>query len=101
MGEDWEDQLEQSGYKFEFSYGYWDYDWSQTAVYSRDGRVFTLSDSGCSCYYWGENFTRESVEGELEQVFDLPGIQELRDQHFGHGQDPFDTQEEYRKLGLR
>lgn len=99
--EDWQQQLKQSGYRFEFSHGYYDYDWSQVAVYTRDGHVFELSASGCSCSYWGENFSRENVEGRLMEISRLPKIGDLRDAHYGHGPDPYDTQEKYRKLGLR
>lgn len=102
MSEDWRDQLEQAGYKFEFDYGYWDYDWSRTLVYTRDGRVIALSDSGCSCKYLGEDFTADNVESNLVQIFDLPGLTELADQHYGHSDgDAFSIQEQYRALGLR
>lgn len=102
MSEHWRDQLEKAGYKFEFDYGYWDYDWSRVLVYSRDRRVFVLSDSGCSCNYLGDNWAADNVEGELRELSSVPPLDEINGYlASGHGDDAFTVQDQFRALGLR
>lgn len=93
-----EEVLHSRGYTFEFEYGINDYSWRKTEVFSRDGHVFDLSDSGCSCNYFGEDWsTVDDVEANLFEVFQLPTLSELD----GYDDKADTIRESYRKLGLR
>jgi hypothetical protein len=36
--------------------GTYDYSWDEAHFYAKDGRVFVLADSGCSCYGFGDDW---------------------------------------------
>lgn len=68
-------ELEKLGYKFEFVYGTYDYDWHRVHVYTRDRRVFALAQNGCSCNYFGDRWTTAfDAEGDLTEVLELPAL---------------------------
>jgi hypothetical protein len=70
--------LEQAGYKAEFEYGsHGGYDWSLTWVYSRGGRVFTLSANGCSCNSFSDNWS--SIDDAIGDMYEVPNVPSLVD----------------------
>lgn len=102
---DLDKSLEAAGYKFEFEYGDYDYDWHVTRVYTRDGKVFDLSDGGCSCNSWGESWdTSDEAIGDMQEVTRAPSVESIILDaccSSGHGDDREKVVNQYRELGLR
>lgn len=92
-----DDWLNALGYSYEFRYGHYDYDWDETDVWSKDGRVFALFDSGCSCYSFGESMDADTIEGELVEVQSIPSLSDLGD----YDETAESIQEDYRNLFRR
>lgn len=89
-----------AGYKLEFEYGEYDYSWDITFVFSKDGRVFNLSDSGCSCTSWGEGW--DDVHQAIGDMYEVTKLPELisSDEGWLHGMPLEDIRGAYRKLGI-
>lgn len=86
--------LDGLGYEFKFQIGEYDYDWKITKVFVRDGHVFELVDSGCSCNGYGSEWDDASdVLNAMEEVTKLPPINPLVDND--------KLREQYRALGIR
>lgn len=102
---DLEKELDKAGYKFEFTYGEFGYEWSETRVYTKDRRVFTLSDAGCSCTYFGVSYQDiHTAIGDMYEVTKVPSLQELENQRgeWSHWDTPIEEiQHKYEDLGLR
>ena len=99
-----EEELAERGYEFQFEYGYWDYDWQIHKVYTKDGRVFELSDGGCSCTSFGENWNSiDEAIGQMVELSRLPSVESLSKTEYGTVYDDKGeiTQEKFRDLGLR
>lgn len=58
-----------------FAAGEYDYEWSEFKAWvAPSGRYYWFEDSGCSCTYYGENFTsvsdlHDGVRSTLERSF--------------------------------
>lgn len=103
-GFDVDQALSEAGYKYEFEYGYWGYDWNITKVYTRDGRVFTLHDSGCSCSGFGDHYQDvDGAIGDLCEVTRIPQSSDIaEDWELTYFDEKVETiQEKFRGLGLR
>jgi hypothetical protein len=103
-GFDLDKALELAGYKFEFEYGDYDYSWTITKVYTRDGRVFDLTDSGCSCNGYGDHwYDVDTAIGEMTEVTRAPSAADVgaKRYRYTHGADEETTAIRYRDLGLR
>lgn len=66
-------ELEPYGYELITEIGEWNYSWSITNIYKKDGRFFALSDSGCSCTDFGSDWGDDPHTwiGEMEEVTSL------------------------------
>ena len=93
--------LAERGYEFKFEYGDYDYSWAITRVYSRDGRLFSLSASGCSCVGFDDMFDNvEEAIGDMHEVARLPALSELSPAYSSYDQSAEAIQSRYRYLGL-
>lgn len=93
--EDLQTALDEAGYKFCFEIGEWDYSWDITRVYLRDGHVFNLEDSGCSCFGFGDQWSDvHAAISAMVEVTKVPALDPGRhiDDNVING---------YRALGLR
>lgn len=89
--------LELEGYKFEFEYGEYGYEWQITKIFTKDRRVFSLTSGGCSCNYFDDTFIDSNdAIGDLREVTSVPHINDIIDVDG----DPFGVQEKFRQLGL-
>jgi hypothetical protein len=94
------EKLVEAGYQYEFEYGDYDYSWTITQVYTRDGHVFNLEDSGCSCFGFGDNWNDvNDAIGAMTEVTRAPGIDDVGVAVGDLNQDA--VIEKYRALGLR
>jgi len=102
--EDLEAELKSAGYEFQFDYGSYDYSWNETRVYTKDGRVFALEDSGCSCSSYGDYYqdVHEAI-GDMVEVTSLPelDVEYSRDSSSHTFADNDSLRAEFRKLGVR
>lgn len=100
-----EQELEKAGYNYEFCYGEFGYEWKETRVYTKDRRVFTLTDAGCSCTSFGEYYHDiHAAIGDMHEVTHIPSLQELERQktEWYHWDATFEeVQQQYEDLGLR
>ena len=96
-------ELLEYGYKFEFDYGEYGYDWTETRVYTKSNRVFALSDSGCSCNYFGEWFSEvNEAIGSMVEVISLPPLVGYTSDSSSHDfTDKDSLREAFRALGVR
>lgn len=79
------------------------YEWSEAHIYSKDGHVFYLSGSGCSCNYWGEYYydVNEAIGGMVE-ISSLNAARDLIGGYISINNSEYDGfVEAFRKLGLR
>lgn len=92
------------GYEVILQLGEWDYEWAEMRVYKRDGRLFYVTDSGCSCNSW-EDWTKSEAD-----LIELPTLEAARNavkSFLGYGDfsGQIDTYlnaiEKFRALGLR
>jgi hypothetical protein len=89
--------LESRGYEHQFDFGEGGYDWGWTQIYTKGGRVFHLSDGGCSCSSFMDDHVRnrygpdsrwlgyeakESVEGQLVELTSLSAAKKLKDDSY-------------------
>lgn len=97
-----DDDLAKAGYKYEFEYGEYDYSWTITKVYTRDGKVFDLSDSGCSCNHYGSDWTVDDAIGNMEEVTRVPSMADIKEKSgYGYSVEAEAMVAKYRDLGLR
>lgn len=77
--------------------GDYDYDWSITGIYFQrsSGRFFAYSDSGCSCYSYGEN---ANALTDLDEVTRARAIELLKEQRGGWGMSDDDVNREVAKV---
>lgn len=92
------------GYEVVTEFGEWDYSWSTMRVYKRDGRLFYITDSGCSCYGWDDSPKSESdlialptLEAARNAVKDFMGDYDARN----YPETVLTAVEKFRELGLR
>lgn len=106
MSDDWMDRwpynknplLLERGYELLFEYGNYDYSWTITEVYKKDERIFTLTDSGCSCTSFGDTWEgAEDAIGAMVETQTLPSLQELG----GYDEKAEAIQQKFREVGLR
>lgn len=73
------DVIKSNGLEEVAEIGEYGFDWSITGVYFQrsSGRFFTYSDSGCSCYSYGEDVNSLS---DLDEVTRDRAIDALKDQ---------------------
>lgn len=91
------------GYEVVAEFGEWDYEWSTMRVYKRDGRLFIITDGGCSCDDWHSTPKTEAM------MVELPSLNSARDAvknflsyDFEREQDAYlNAVEKFRELGLR
>lgn len=79
------------------------YDWTEMHVYSKDGRLFALHASGCSCSSF-EDDERYSSEADLTELPTLASARSYHKDVFGNDQyadDAATVTERFRELGLR
>jgi len=94
--------LGERGYKFEFEYGRYGWEWDITRVYSRDGHVFSLSASGCSCNEFDDRFAdADDAIGSMIENSRAPDMLELVASYDSYTDTAETIQARYRELGLR
>lgn len=92
------------GYEVVASFGEWDYSWSEMRIYKRDGRLFFITDNGCSCYSWDDS---PKTEGDLVELPTLEAARREVKDFMGRydaerEQDTYlNAVEKFRELGLR
>jgi hypothetical protein len=94
------------GYETVLVLGDWDYSWSELRVYTKDGRIFYLTDSGCSCNGWNDPW--HLSESDMREIPTLEAAGKVVREFIDTGHyitDKIDTYlnavEKLRGLGLR
>ena len=95
------DQLIERGYTREFEYGEYGYEWDITEVWSKDGHIFELHASGCSCSSFGDYWsTVDDAIGDMHEVTSVPSFTDVyAAKYFTESVETI--QGKYRDLGLR
>lgn len=77
--------------------GDYDWEWSITGIYFQrsSGRFFAYSDSGCSCYSYGED---ANTLADLDEVTRAKAIELLKEQRGGTGVSDDDVARETAKV---
>lgn len=103
FGADLNQQLQERGYVFQFDYGCYDYSWDETRVYTSSGRVFSLTDSGCSCSSFGDYWKDiHDALGEMREVTSLPELNKYDLDSSSHSFPDIDSlREKFMNLGVR
>lgn len=92
------------GYEVVGSFGDWDYSWSEMRIYKRDGRLFYVTDSGCSCNSWDDS---PKTEADLIELPTLAAARNAAQEFMGsydserYPNDVLNAVEKFRELGLR
>lgn len=95
--------LEGRGYKYEFNYGEWGWEWDMTEVYTKDGRVFSLNSSGCSCNSFDDSWdTVDEAIGDMKERTCVPTLEEATPKSWASWDLSGEAlREKFRELGLR
>lgn len=74
------------GFEHLLTFGEFGYSWSEMRIYRKDGRLFYLSDSGCSCYGWNDAGTMTEAD-----MVELPTLESARNAYFDFTYDTWAT----------
>lgn len=92
-------EMSNRGYEEVAEFGDYDYSWSIVKIFKKDGRLFALEDSGCSCYGYGDSWDDPAgLEGNLYELTSLASAKARLDAYIG---DSNSSYEDLHSLGLR